>query len=392
MKNPVKLRSTTRLVTALPTSQQLADYANALIAVNSYAYAITNQQLPVLSSPPTDYAEFVTSFVPAKQHALDWSTDIFVSMVQLPATILNQAANLFGIEDVLINVYLEELIKDPNNTEAQQGLQKALSATQNLVQNQLNTVSLIQSQLSQFLSDIQVDYETLNQIAAAALADAGNDQAAIEQLKADIVSMNQQIATYQTVLTASEIGIPLSIFVGLIGAVVCTIPGAQGIGTGLILAGVAGTGASIAGTVIASKNIKALQGAITSEKEQISSLNQDVIQLQAVSAQFEALLDVSLQAQNALSTIRDMWTEMDNVITDVNNELNAVDQDVTADDYSQALSDFTQGAEAWTDVVNFAKGLASINYSWQDTSGNWHQYGTQNPGSNNGNVNQIQAA
>ena len=392
MKNPVKLRSTSLLATTQPTTQQLADYANALIAVNSYAYAITNQQLPVLNSPPPDYAEFASAFAPAKQHALDWSTDIFVSMIQLPLTIMNQAANLFGTEDTLITEYLKQLITDPNNAGALQGVQDALSTTQKLIKNQLATVSTISTQLDQFLGNIQSDAATLNSIAGAALLDAGNDQAAIEQLKADIVAMNQQIATYQTVLTASEIGIPLSIFVGLIGGIVCTIPGAQGIGAGLIIAGVAGTGASIAGTVIASKNIRALQGAITAEKDQISSLNQDVIQLQAVSTQFAALLAASLQAQNALTTIQNMWTDMNTVITSVSTELGVVGNDMTSDDYLQALTDFGQAVDAWTDVINFAEGLATINYSWQDTSGNWHQYGSENPGSNNGYVNQIQAA
>lgn len=392
MKNPAKLRSTASLVTTQPTAQQLADYANALIAVNSYAYAITNQQLPVLKSPPPDYAEFATSFAPAKQQALDWSTNIFVSMIQLPVTIVKQAANLFGSEDTLITAYLQQLIDDPNNSGALQGLQNALSTTQTLVKDQMNTVSLIKSQLDQFMVNLERETGTLNEIAGAALADAGNDKTTIEQLKADIVSLNQQIASYQTVLTVSEIGIPLSIFVGLIGAVVCTIPGAQGIGAGLIIAGVAGTGASIAGTVIASKNITALQGAITAGKDQISSLNQDVIQLQGVSTQFTALFEAGLQAQNAAATILNMWNEMDSVITTVSDDLTIVDNDLTSEDYQTALTDFTQAADAWSDVVDFAQGLANINYSWQDSSGTWHQYGTQNPGSNNGNVNQIQAA
>lgn len=392
MKNPAKLSSTSLLATTQPTSQQLADYTNALIAVNSYAYAITNQQLPVLNSPPPDYAEFANFFSPAKQHALDWSTDIFVSMIQMPLTIVNQAANLFGSEDALITGFLEQLITDPNNAGALKGLQSALDTTKKLIKSQLVTVSTINTQLSQFLSNIQEDAANLNQIAGAALTDAGNDKDAIEQLKADIVSMNQQIATYQTVLTVSEIGIPLSIFVGLIGGVICTIPGAQGIGAGLIIAGVAGTGASIAGTVIASKNIKALQGAITSEKDQISSLNQDVIQLQGISTQFAALLEASLQAQNAITTIENMWTEMNSIITAVSTDFANTENDLTSDDYQQALTDFGQAADSWDDVVNFAQGLASITYSWQDASGNWHQYGTENPGNNNGNVNQIQAA
>jgi len=384
--------STAKLVATQPTPQQLTDYANALIVVNSYAYAITNQQLPVLNYPPANYATFVADFAPAKQHALNWSTNIFVSIVQLPTTIVSQAANLFNMEELSITLYLQALIQDPNNTMAKQGLASALSSVQQIIQDQVTSITSIQSQLVTFSSDIQTDAATLTQIASESLADAGTDQQTIVTLNADIVTLNAEISTAQTLLTVSEIGIGLSIFTGLIGAVCCTIPGAQTVGVGLIVMGVAGTAASIAGTVIETQSIQVMQNQITSEQNQISGLNQDIIQLQGVSTQFNQLYTANLQAQNALTAISEMWTLMDDTINEVAAELTDVNNDVAAAQYQQALTDFQDAETSWNDVVAFATALAGINYSWQDASGTWHMYGTQNPSTDNGNVNPISAS
>lgn len=380
------------LVISQPTKQQLVDYANAISIVNNYSYAITNQQLPVLNFPPSNYGDFASEFAPAKQHALNWSDNIFVEMVQLPSTIQNQAANLFNLEETMITAYLNILKTDPTNTQAQQGLNTALSTVVQIIQNQLTTIDNLETQLATFTTDIANDAKTLTQISSQALADAGADQTTITQLNADIENLKSEIATAQTLLTVSEIGMGLSIFVGLIGAVVCLIPGAQGVGIGIIVVAVGGEAASIAGTVIENERIKAMQSEITSDQNQISGLNQDVIQLTAVSGQFNDLYNANLQAANALSTIKLMWQNLQAAVTDVNDDLTNVDNDVTADQYSQALSDFQDAESNWTDVVAFAAALAGINYSWQDSSGNWHNYGTQNPSSDNGNVNQIQAA
>jgi hypothetical protein len=84
-----------------------------------------------------------------------------------------------------------------------------------------------------------------------------------------------------------------------------------------------------------------------------------------------------------------MWTNLGSTIGTVQTDLTDVENDNTADEYTQALSDFQAAEAAWADVVTFATALANINYSWQDSAGQWHQYGTQNPTINNGNTTQI---
>lgn len=377
------------LVGNQPTKQQLLDYANAVIAINSYAYAVTNQGLPVLTHPPSDYGSFSTQFATAKQHTLDWTTNIFPSMLQLPVTIQNQAADLFNMESTMIEAYLNVLMTDPTNQKAKTGLASSLSTLVQLIQNQVKAITDIENNLNSFGSNIYNDAQILTNISQDATKDAQGDKDLIAKLNASIAQMNQQISNAQTVLTLSEIGIALGIFVALIGLVCCIIPGAQGIGIGAIVIGIAGTAAGIAFTVIESDNIKALQKEIDGDQKEISDLNQDIILLNNVSTQFNNLYNLNMQAQTALTTIKTMWTNLAATITDVSNELTATENDVTAAQYQQALTDFQAAETNWNEVVAFATALAGLSYNWQDAQGNWHTYSTQAPGADAGQVNNV---
>jgi non-hemolytic enterotoxin B/C len=384
------LRSSAKLLIMQPSAQQLTDYANAMIMVNSYAYAITNQQMPILQYPTPHYGDFTSKFAPAKQHALNWSTNIFVSMIQLPETIVNQAADLFNMESLMINAYLQALVSDPSNAAAKKGLASALTTVSQLIQTQVTTVTNIQRQLVTFNTNILTDAQTLTQLAALALSEVQTDKQNIEGLNADIKNLNDSISTAQKVLTAAEIGIGLSLFVGLIGAVVCLIPGSQLVGGGIIALAVAGEVASIALTVVESKAIEAMQGAITDKRKEITARNQDIILLQGVSAQFNNLYQANLKAQAALATINGMWNLLNTVVNDVASELADVSKDASSSAYQQAITDFQKAQSGWNDLITFADALAKIDYNWQDASGTWHKYGQQNPEANNGNMNQIQ--
>ena len=377
------------LVAFQPSPQQLTDYANALILVNNYAYAITNQNLPVLQSPPANYGTFASEFAPAKQHALNWTDNIFVQLVQFPTTITQEANTLFDMEETMIGAYLQALITNPNDAAAKTALGKSLTTLQALISSQVQTATNAQQALQQFGNDIASDAKILTGISQAATADAGADQTQIGQINKDIENLKAAINTANTLLAVSEIGIVLSIFVGIIGVVCCFIPGAQGVGAALIIVGVAGTAGSIAGTVIENKSINAMQAQIDSDQKQITGLNQDIILLNGVSSSFNDLYNANLKAQNALNTIISMWNNLGSTVQKVQTDLTDVANDNTAAQYQQALTDFQAAEAAWADVVTFAQALANINYSWQDSSGQWHLYGTQNPGINSGQTTQI---
>jgi Bacillus haemolytic enterotoxin (HBL) len=374
------------LLAATPTQQQLLDYQNSCATVNLYAYAITNTSLPVLTHPPSNYSDFATEFAPAKAHCLDWTTGIFPTMLSFPGTIVNQAADLFNMEDTMASAWLQALIADPNNATAKAGLAKALSTMQAVAQAQVTTAQGLVTSMNAFATNITADASTLSTLAQQALDGAGADQKQITELNGKITDLKNQINTFNTLLTISEIGMGLSLFVGLLGLVCCFIPGAQGAGAAIIVIAVAAEAASITGTVMLNKAIDADNQAIQTDQQLITEYNQDIIALQGVNSQFVWLQQANVAAQQAMATVAQMWQNLSTELTTMQTDLTTVGTDVTAQQYQKAQDDLTAAAAAWQDVVDFAKALAGVDYKWQDSSGNWHSYTGQPAGANQATV------
>src|SRR3954468_4403881 len=138
------------IVAATPTKQQLLDYQNSCATVNQYAYAITNTSLPVLNDPPANYGQFATEFAPAKAHCLEWTTGIFPTMLSFPQTIATQSADLFSLEATMAGAWLDQLITDPTNAKAKNGLGQALTAMQKVTQAQLATAQGLVNSMGTF--------------------------------------------------------------------------------------------------------------------------------------------------------------------------------------------------------------------------------------------------
>jgi acyl carrier protein phosphodiesterase len=378
------------LVNVQPTKQQLVDYLNALISVNNYAYAITNQQMPTLKSPPARYADFVDAFAPAQKTAIIWSNGIFVNAITIPNIII-QYADIFADEKLVIELNLQILISNGSNQQAKNNVSKALTDTIKIVTRAIIAVQNLEKRIEKFATNIQAEANTLSTMAASALEMVKEDKEKIQALNNEIQNLNDAIKSAQTLLTIAEIGVPISIFVGLIGAVVCVIPGGQVVGGVIITVAVAGVAASIAVGVVEYKKIKALQETIKTDYEQISVINQDVILLQAVSQQFNDLCEANAVAQKALSAIKLIWMNMLEMIQKVNSELIDVNAELTSSYYTDALNLFQQAAQDWNEVVTFATTLESLNYSWQDTSGNWHKYTDVAPDLDDSKIEMIRA-
>jgi hypothetical protein len=374
------------LLAATPTQQQLLDYQNSCATVNQYAYAITNTSLPVLTHPPSNYSQFATEFAPAKAHCLEWTTGIFPTMLSFPSTIVNQAADLFNMEDTMASAWLDALIADPNNAAAKAGLAKALTTMQTIAQAQVTTAQGLVTSMNTFATNITADATTLSTLAQQALDGAGEDQKQITTYNDDIERLKSQIDTFNTLLTVSEIGMGLSLFVGLLGIVCCFIPGAQGAGIGIIVVAVAGEATSITGTVMLNKAIDADNQAIQTDHQLISEYNQDIIALQGVNKQFQWLQQANIAAQQAMKTVAQMWQNLSTELTTMQTDLATVGTDATSEQYQKAQDDLTAAAVAWQDVVDFAKALAGVDYKWQDTSGTWHSYTSQPAAANQATV------
>ncbi|MDQ1744464.1 MAG: hypothetical protein QOE23_2803 [Pseudonocardiales bacterium] len=374
------------IVAATPTTEQLLEYQNACATVNSYAYAIANTSLPVLNQPPADYGTYSTLFAPAKAHCVEWTSSIFPTMLSFPAILTSQASDLFNMEETMADAYLDVLIADPTNQDAKAGLQKALLTMQSIAQTQIDTAEGLLTSMETFSTDIAADAAALNAIATDSLADAATDEADIQALEAQIVALKNEIKKLNKSLTAAEIGISVSLYVGLIGAVCCVIPGAELAGAGLIVIGVAGEAASITETVLLTQSIEAANASIQADQQQIEAYNQDVVELQSTNLQFQWLDEANAATQIAIQQVISMWRDLDAELTAVIQELTNSDYDATKEQYQAAQDDLNAADAAWQEVVAFATALAGVSYNWQDADGTWHSYTSQPPGTDNATV------
>lgn len=359
--------------------QKLVDYINSVSKVNAYAYAITQQSIPQLSQPTKNYADFTKNFVPAKAHCLEWTGGIFPTMISFPKIIVSQTDKLFNLEESMALAYLKILEKDPQQQDAKIGLNDALTDMQTIIKEQISTANSLLESLNKFSTNIVNDSAILNDIATKALEDVTEDKEKINKLNEHINNLYKDIDTYQTLLTISQIGTCVSIFVGLIGIACCVIPGAQGVGIGLIVIAVVGEAASIVGWILSQKKIDDDRKFIEADQKEIKDINQDIILLQGINISFENLVESNTQAIEAIKVIINMWQELDNDIEIVKNDLTKVDDDVAKEEYAQARNDLQQADNAWKEVVKFAKDLAEIDYKWQDKDGNWHNYNDKQP-------------
>lgn len=377
-------------VTAIvaPTTQQLTDYMNAAAKVNLYTFAIAQTSLPNLivpPAPPPNYASFLTSFEPAKAHCLTWSSSIFPTLLSFPGTIAGLTNNMFSLEETAMGIALQTLVNDPTNQQAKTALSEALTAIQALVQGPLTTAQGLMTQLNTFSTQTAADATTLGGIATQALSLAGAEQQAITNINTQIDNINNEIAGLNYLLAASEIGIGVSLFIGVVGVAVCFIPGAAVAGGVLIAIGVVGEAASITGTVLTNEAISGDQASIASLKAEVPNLDQNIIALQACNRQFVWLQQASQDAQAALQVVINMWTQLQTELTTVKTELTDVNTDVTAAQYQQAIVDLNSANAEWQQVVQFAQALAGVNYQWQDQNGNWHSFSnTSTPVTANG--------
>lgn len=382
---------TAQLVSAQPTPQQLLDYANAVMAVNAYAYAITNKTLPLLSHPTMNYGRFAEKFVPAKKHALVWSSSIFVSLLAVPEVIKDQAATLFNLEKTLIRAYLQLLIDDPQNAKAKTALADALEALAAAVDAQAIAIGGLEQRLVQFTADLSADAKVLAVIAGEALDDVKEDKEQIVHINAAIASLRTQVDNARTLMTLARIGTGVSLFVGAIGFALIVaelVP----LGVATIVVAAVGETASVAGWVIEQKRIDLLENEIQLDQKQIRERTQDIVLLHAINAQFEALVQANEKATQALQTVKSMWRQLAGIVGDVRSDLADTGREVTQAHYRQALADFEKAEDHWSGVVAFAQALAGIDYNWQSADGTWHRYRQQAPAADAGYITQVRHA
>ncbi|MDF2885369.1 MAG: enterotoxin [Clostridiaceae bacterium] len=372
--------------------QKMVDYINSMTIVNQYVYSITKQDMQVLTSPPVDYAKFTSSFSTAKATCMTWTNAIFPSILSFPQVTLS-SDSLFKMELNVAQNYLKLLQSDPNNNVYKKSLHDSMTNLEKTIQINVDSATALLIRLEYFSKEINQDAKVLNDIAVQSFNDLTSDKNEITELTNDIADLRKKISTWQTELTVAEIGTATSVFTALVGIACCFIP-VVGVVVGptILVIAVGGEVASIVSAIVLDKDIKDAEKKIDADLKKISKDNQDVLALQSINTTFKNLLNANVATQNALKEIISLWTDLQTIISDTKTDLTNVDNDITAEEYSNALNDINTTADSWSDVVAFSNALNSIDYKWQDSTGEWHKYSDETPSADNIKVEILQVS
>lgn len=340
---------------APPIDQQLADAFNANNAVMAYVLGITGSTLPVISPLPSPdwYTPFVRTFSSAKVHAMGWQNTITPGLVSIPQGIVDYAL-LWNLNMGLIAQAVEVLEIDPGNLQAQQTVLRSLQSLLKGVGSKLQAATEFQSEIEAFASNLTSDAAAMQNAINQAVQTQGVNEAQIAALMAEIQALQDQIATWQKVVTGAAIAAGVIFFLGTVIAIFS-------FGAGLAI-GIVGSAASIGLMVAAQGEVRWRSEKIAQDQEKMTEVNQQIASLKVLQSNLQRLITLSGAASAQVNLIVRAWRQMQAELQAVISELQQAKTDVATQRIEALKVDLDQASTEWRALHAFAARIAAIQY------------------------------
>jgi hypothetical protein len=335
------------------TDQQLADAFNANNAIMAYVLGLSNSTLPALTTPPEWYTTFMTKFSDAKVHAMAWTNTIAPGLVAIPTGIVNYAFT-FNINMLNINSALTVLQTNPQDQPAQRAVLTGLQALLSGFSLQLKNAQQFQTNITDFASNLTADVAIMQQASTDATRTVGYDQTQVTKLTTDIQALQDEISTWQKVVTGAAIGAGVAFWAG-------AVIGIFSLGIGLafgILGAVAGIALLIAGEV----KIQQLSAKIAQDQVDIRGINAEIALLNTMINNLKTVITLANAAGQQIALVLAAWQAMEADITTVIGDLNAAETDLSGLNIASLQHDLTQANTDWQALSRFCTTIAGIQY------------------------------
>ncbi|MED4728372.1 HBL/NHE enterotoxin family protein [Aneurinibacillus migulanus] len=342
------------------TQENLTDYLNACNIVSAYSYAFNKSSIKPLNNPPSWYSDFVSEFGVAKGHANEWNDSLIDNMMEIPRAIVD-GNRIIQAKFRNITSDLKDLKKDPNDQDVLDDLNTNLQRIYDRANDEYESICGLIDDFNRYQNTLLTDYNTLSQNIVKLNEASEADKDAVMKLQNEIDSLTQEIQTYNQILTASEIGIGVSIFVSLVGVVAGFATG--GAAWAIVPVGVIGIGASVAGTVLASEKIREAQIRIGQDTANMSSYNQDLTVLNVEVNNLKQLNAKNQDAQRALVDVSKLWKDLRDSSSTLLQALTQTKSDVI-NDLDKAVKDIEDAQNDWNELENFAVKMTNIDYKF----------------------------
>jgi hypothetical protein len=333
--------------------KQLTTTLNANTVITAYCHALQNAVVQPLDGQGSWYDAFNASLKIAQDHAQKWVSQLGPCVfATIPQSIINYSNTFIpGTNDILQILSNISGVPTPDQQKQINDLINALLVT---LQDQQKTLTATYTDLQGFMSDVQSDHTALLSGQNSAQNQVMIDQTKLAKIQAKINSIQQQIQSDSQKALISEIGLGVAIFV-TIAAIALTVA-TGGIAAPVAIAvGVVGIGASIAGTVIFSKEVNQDFDDLYAEQKELSEEQAQVSALNGITASINTLVQANEAATQALSDVLNTFSVLEQKLQSVVTDLkNAEAPDIPA--IIETL-DLQAAQTAWGQLVTFAQNM-----------------------------------
>lgn len=334
------------------TRKNLTGVALASAQVTAFALAVQRHTVIPLEPEPDWYPRFKLDLALAQREADVWMTRLSPMMFsKVPQSIIDYG-NLF---DAAISEVMRVLAgmgdRDIPTPGERRVLTRIFGVLLDELKTQKGTIAQLATELGEFRRNVRgfrTAFETARQ---AADRDRTDSSILRQQLQRDIDSLQAQAAAASSKMTASVIGLGLSLLV-LVGAIGFAI--ASGGAAVPVIVGVVafiGVGAGIAGTVVFSREQSARLAEIQTKMAQLNAKDAIILALGQVASTIGRLTEQADKAIEGLGTLVNMWATLGTKLNSVINRVKSAD---TAE-FTDTIEIFTNASKtAWDDLTSYA--------------------------------------
>lgn len=269
----------------------------------------------------------------------------------IPSHILDYGATYAAASDQIVGLLDQAKGQNPPPGLIPQALD-LIQALRGQVSSYTTEVESAKQQLSDYATKVQADHDALLGGNDAIQTLISIDSADIDALKSEVNNLNDEISAWNKQIMDAEIGVGLSIFVGIIALAVAPVSGGASLAVGAVAVGGLAASATVWGILQA--KVDHARSEIATDQATETELQQQVLSLNALHGTVANVLNQIVTAQSALSDVGVFWqtfgNTLDGVITDLgkpNASLSAVIDEM-----------WVNAAKGlWTDLTVFAQNL-----------------------------------
>ena len=306
----------------------------SLHIVNAAAHALRNTALNPITAISSENSEVQALMVQVQtvladlksklDHAHDnadvWINDLMTRVSQtVPNHILDYGATFDAASDQILALLAEPVSTGATSNSVAQALE-LIGTLRDQVGAYTAEMDRVKADLDDYGKRLQADHDALLTGKNSIQSLMSMEQHEIEKLEADIVDLQDQIGALNKQIMDSQIGLGISIFVGIIGLALAPVTGGATLTVAAV--GVAGIATSAALWATAQQKVNGKKQEIQQDKTAEDALKLQIYSLGILHKSVAFALDQMEGAQTALSDLRVFWGVFEQTLLDVIKDLN----------------------------------------------------------------------